>query len=108
MNLIVGWNRQFFFFVVPLQFSQVVGKWPWQKITARDSEFPFSILIILGLCNVAGSCSFIAFGSTVMLQQPLSPSCKTELSLCVMPIGFIILRMDVVLVMAIGNSNYKQ
>jgi len=31
-DLIVGWNGQFLFFVVPCQFSQVVGEWPENQI----------------------------------------------------------------------------
>jgi len=31
-NLIVGWSGQFLFFVVPRQFSQVVGEWPENQI----------------------------------------------------------------------------
>jgi len=30
--LIVGWSGQFLFFVVPRQFSQVVGEWPENQI----------------------------------------------------------------------------
>jgi len=35
-NLIVGWREQFLFFVVPCQFSQVVGEWPGNQILIPD------------------------------------------------------------------------
>jgi len=35
-NLIVGWCGQFLFFVVPRQFSQVVGEWPENQILIPD------------------------------------------------------------------------
>jgi len=36
VNLIVGWCRQFLFFVVLRQFSQVVGEWPENQILIPD------------------------------------------------------------------------
>jgi hypothetical protein len=35
-NLIVGWSGGFFFFVVPCQFSQVVGEWRENQILIPD------------------------------------------------------------------------
>jgi len=35
-NLIVGWCGRFLFFVVPRQFSQVVGEWPENQILIPD------------------------------------------------------------------------
>jgi len=32
LNLIVGWRGRFLFFVVPHQFSQVIGEWPENQI----------------------------------------------------------------------------
>jgi len=36
VNLIVSWCGQFLFFVVPRQFSQVVGEWPENQILIPD------------------------------------------------------------------------
>jgi len=36
VNLIVGWCGRFLFFVVPRQFSQVVGEWPENQILIPD------------------------------------------------------------------------
>jgi len=36
LNLIVGWCGRFLFFVVPRQFSQVVGEWPENQILIPD------------------------------------------------------------------------
>jgi len=35
-NLIVGWCGRFLFFVVPRQFSQVIGEWPENQILIPD------------------------------------------------------------------------
>jgi len=36
VNLIVGWCGRFLFFVVPRQFSQVVGEWRENQILIPD------------------------------------------------------------------------
>jgi len=36
LNLIVGWCRQFLFFVVPRQFSQDIGEWLENQILIPD------------------------------------------------------------------------
>jgi len=36
VNLIVGWCRQFLFFIVPCQFSQDIGKWQENQILIPD------------------------------------------------------------------------
>jgi len=36
VNLIVSWCGRFLFFVVPRQFSQVVGEWPENQILIPD------------------------------------------------------------------------
>jgi len=36
VNLIVGWWGRFLFFVVPRQFSQVIGEWPENQILIPD------------------------------------------------------------------------
>jgi len=36
VNLIVGWCGRFLFFVVPRQFSQVIGEWPENQILIPD------------------------------------------------------------------------
>jgi len=66
--LIVGWWGRFLFFVVPRQFSQVVGEWPQNQILIPDWTYfhcPDTTLMMFSrFCKLSPALSRI----TVFLQ----------------------------------------